>query len=46
MYYIYEAGFEQFRMGYASASAYVLLALVFVVTWVQKRYLGKPADWY
>lgn len=46
VYYIYEAGFEQFRMGYASASAYVLLALVFVVTWVQKRYLGKPADWY
>lgn len=46
VYYIYEAGFEQFRMGYASASAYVLLALVFAVTWVQKRYLGKPADWY
>jgi ABC-type sugar transport system permease subunit len=46
VYFVYQAGFEQFRMGYASASAYVLLVLVFVVTYIQKRWLGKPADWY
>lgn len=46
VYYIYVAGFESFRMGYASASAFVLLALVLAVTWIQKRWLGRPADWY
>jgi multiple sugar transport system permease protein len=46
VYFIYEAGFESFQMGYASASAYVLLALVVLVTWLQKRYLGAAADWY
>lgn len=46
VYYVYSAGFESFRMGYASAAAYVLLAMVLVVTWVQKRYLGAAADWY
>ncbi len=46
VYYIYVAGFESFRMGYASASAFVLLALVLAVTMIQKRWLGRPADWY
>jgi multiple sugar transport system permease protein len=46
VYFIYTAGFENFRMGYASASAYVLLALVLVMTWIQKRWLGAAADWY
>lgn len=46
VYFIYQRGFEDFRMGYASASAYVLLALVLVVTWIQKRWLGKAVDWY
>lgn len=46
VYFVYTAGFENFRMGYASASAFVLLALVLVVTWVQKRWLGQATDWY
>lgn len=46
VYFIYTAGFENFRMGYASASAYVLLAMVLVLTWIQKRYMGAAADWY
>lgn len=46
VYFIYNAGFESFQMGYASASAYVLLILVLGVTWIQKRYLGATADWY
>lgn len=46
VYFIYEMGFENFRMGYASAAAYILLAMVLLVTWIQKRYLGAPAEWY
>jgi ABC-type sugar transport system permease subunit len=46
VYFIYTAGFESFRMGYASSAAYVLLLLVLVVTFIQKRYLGATADWY
>jgi ABC-type sugar transport system permease subunit len=46
VYFIYQRGFEDFHMGYASASAYVLLTLVLAVTWLQKTWLGKPADWY
>ncbi|MGI8905383.1 MAG: carbohydrate ABC transporter permease [Candidatus Sumerlaeaceae bacterium] len=46
VYFIYTQGFESFQMGYASASAYVLLLLVLLVTWIQKRYLGAVGDWY
>jgi len=46
VYFIYTAGFESFQMGYASCSAYVLLLLILMVTWIQKRFLGKTADWY
>jgi len=46
VYFIYQAGFENFQMGYASASAYVLLLMVLVVAWVQKHWLGRETDWY
>jgi ABC-type sugar transport system permease subunit len=46
VYYVYTQGFESFRMGYASASAYVLLLLVLAITFIQKRYLGDASDWY
>jgi multiple sugar transport system permease protein len=46
VYFIYQMGFENFRMGYASASAYALLLLVLLVSWVQNKYLGKDSDWY
>jgi multiple sugar transport system permease protein len=36
-YYIYQNAFQFFRMGYASAMAYVLCALVIAVTWLQFR---------
>jgi multiple sugar transport system permease protein len=35
--YIYQAGFKFFRMGYASAIAYMLFAIVFVFTLFQSR---------
>lgn len=46
VYFIYQVGFESFRMGYASASAYVLLLIVLLISWVQNRFLGQEADWY
>ncbi len=35
--YIYQAGFRFFRMGFASAMAYMLFAIVFVFTLLQQR---------
>jgi multiple sugar transport system permease protein len=36
-YYIYQQGFEWFHMGFAASLAYVLFAIVFVVTMIQFR---------
>jgi ABC-type sugar transport system permease subunit len=37
VYGVYEAAFSEFRMGYASAIAFVLLIMVFAVTLIQLR---------
>lgn len=42
--YLYEQAFEFFRMGYASAVAYVLFAFVFVVTLLQFYFLRKRME--
>jgi multiple sugar transport system permease protein len=39
--YIYQNGFQFFRMGYASAIAWVLFGVIFVFTLVQMRLQGK-----
>ena len=39
--YIYQNGFEFFRMGYASAIAWVLFGVIFVLTLVQMRLQGR-----
>ncbi len=39
--YIYESGFKYWKMGYASAMAYVLLAFIMVFTLAQIRMGGK-----
>lgn len=36
-YYIYQQGFQWFHMGFAASLAYVLFAIVFVVTMIQFR---------
>ncbi len=41
VYYIYSNGFQWFRMGYASAVAWVLFALTLSFTFVQWRYGGR-----
>lgn len=37
-YYMYEKGFRQYDMGYASAMAYVLFAMIFIFTMIQMKY--------
>lgn len=41
--YIYESGFKYWKMGYASAMAYVMLAFVMAFTFIQLR-LGERED--
>jgi multiple sugar transport system permease protein len=38
VYYIYDYGFQRFRMGYASSIAWVLFTLTACFTWIQWRY--------
>lgn len=41
VYYIYETGFQYFRMGKASAAAWILFLVVFATTILQFRYQGE-----
>jgi multiple sugar transport system permease protein len=41
VYHVYRAAWEYLRMGYASAMAWVLFAVVFVITLLQFRFLGE-----
>ena len=42
--YLYQQAFEFFRMGYASAVAYVLFAFIFVATLIQFRVLERRTE--
>jgi multiple sugar transport system permease protein len=44
-FYVYDKGFEWFEMGYASAVAWFLFLLVFILTMVQWRY-GRGSETY
>jgi multiple sugar transport system permease protein len=35
MIQLYQMGFQYFKMGYASAMAWVLAAIIMVITWFQ-----------
>ena len=37
VFYLYQQGFQRFRMGYASSTAWVLFVLIFAVTLIQFR---------
>lgn len=41
VYYIYNNAFQWFRMGYASAVAWLLFAIIFIATFIQFRYQKK-----
>ena len=38
-YYVYQKGFRHFEMGYASAMAYILFALIFIFTIIQMKFI-------
>lgn len=40
-YYVYKTAFMDFKMGYASAQAWVLFIIIFIVTLVQWKYQDK-----
>jgi multiple sugar transport system permease protein len=37
VFYLYQQGFQRFQMGYASATAWVLFAVIFIITIIQFR---------
>ena len=41
LFYIYQQAFTSLRMGYAAVMAWVLFLLIFVVTLIQWRYIGR-----
>jgi multiple sugar transport system permease protein len=41
VYYIYQNGFQWYKMGYASAVAWVLFAIIMVLTMIQWRYQSR-----
>ena len=43
-YYIYTKAFEEFQIGYASAIAWALFALIFAITMVNWRFGGRSLD--
>lgn len=43
--HIYDWGFRQFAMGYASANAFVLMLLIIAVTLVQMKMLQRPFEY-
>ncbi len=42
---IYDQAWNQLRMGYASAMAWVLLGILLAVTWLQFRFLGREMSY-
>jgi multiple sugar transport system permease protein len=44
VFYLYEQAFVFFKMGYASAVAYVLFAIIFVLTVLQFRLIGRHVE--
>ena len=45
VYYLWENGFSYFRMGYASAMAYILFLIMLVITLFQVRLLGSRVNY-
>jgi multiple sugar transport system permease protein len=45
VFYLWQMGFRQFQMGYATAIAYALFGIIFVFTCIQVRFLYREADY-
>jgi lactose/L-arabinose transport system permease protein len=42
--YIYDQAFGRFRLGRAAAAGYIYFALIFILTLIQLRYVGREED--
>ena len=45
VFYLYEKAFKTFEFGYAAAMAYVLFTIIFVLTLLQKKYVGEKVHY-
>jgi ABC-type sugar transport system permease subunit len=45
VYHIYQAAWEQLRMGYASAMSWILFLIIMVVTWIQFKLIGREVEY-
>jgi multiple sugar transport system permease protein len=45
VYHIYQAAWEQLRMGYASAISWVLFIMIMIATWFQFKFMGKEIEY-
>jgi multiple sugar transport system permease protein len=45
VYHIYQAAWEQLRMGYASAMSWVLFVIIMIATAIQFRLMGKAVEY-
>jgi multiple sugar transport system permease protein len=43
--YLYDKGFQKFQMGYASALAYIIFLLIFVLTMINKRLMRSNVEY-
>jgi ABC-type sugar transport system permease subunit/ABC-type glycerol-3-phosphate transport system substrate-binding protein len=45
VYHIYQAAWEQLRMGYASAMSWVLFVIILIATWIQFKIIGRETEY-
>jgi multiple sugar transport system permease protein len=45
VFYLWNMGFKQFQMGYATAIAYALFGIIFLFTCIQVRFLYREAEY-
>jgi len=45
VYHIYQAAWEQLRMGYASAMSWILFLIIMIATWVQFRFIRHQVEY-
>ena len=43
--YLYDKGFQKFQMGYASALAYIIFTLIFIITMVNRRIMKTNVEY-
>lgn len=45
VYHIYQAAWEELRMGYASAMSWVLFVIIMIATWIQFKIIGRETEY-